>query len=100
VPAESLAAAKVKAHPERASSILVFSWPATASTKPTLLLDHGLAVLAVGDVLNRTGQSMSVERSLRGQRGSPKTAAAVRLEREPPIFFAESTVLGLLKTPE
>ena len=38
-----------------------------------------------------------VERSLRGQRGSLETAAAVRLERERPIF-AESTPLGLLKT--
>jgi hypothetical protein len=54
VPAESLAAAKVKAHPERcASSIWVFSQPATVLTKPTLLLVHGLAVLAVGDVLDR-----------------------------------------------
>jgi hypothetical protein len=54
VPAESLAAAKVKAHPERcASSIWVFSQPATVLTKPTLLLVHGLAVLAVGDVLHR-----------------------------------------------
>jgi hypothetical protein len=38
-----------------------------------------------------------VERSLRGQRGSRETAAAVRLEGEQPIF-AESTLLGLLKT--
>ena len=36
-----------------AFSILVFSGPATVLTKPTLLLDHGLAVLAVGDVLHR-----------------------------------------------
>ena len=89
VAAESLAAAKVKAHPERgAFSILVFSQPATVLTKPTLLLDHGLAVLAVGDVLHRY-RTIYVGRAIiaRAARfATPETAAAVRFERGRAIF--------------